>query len=244
MLNGVVPLSVFNQALARVLYQEERFGMLGCDPYPTAMCTSPGGIGSDRSGNALLPTGPASGASPATDLGTESGDAGVAELTSEEGSVLFKNDNRAAGSGAELPIRSSDLTAGNVALDRRRRGVRGRLTEPRGLAGLPGPDRDQPADDARHAERAPGRVRQRAGADSPTGFPVPTSALKTPTDTPGLSRTTGTGSPSTDSSLDFEAVNGNQLTSASTLYTWTGCVYVPAGGRRTRSGSRTRRAAP
>ena len=68
--------------------------MLGCDPIPTPSCTSPGGIGSDRSGNALIPSGPASDASPTTDLGTENGDAGVAELTSEEGSVLFKNDSR------------------------------------------------------------------------------------------------------------------------------------------------------
>ena len=111
-----MPLSVFNQALARVLYQQERFGMLGCDPFPTAICTSPGGIGSDRSGNALIPSGPASGASPVGDLGTENGDAAVAELTSEEGSVLFKNANRASGSTPELPIRSSDLTNGNIAL--------------------------------------------------------------------------------------------------------------------------------
>ena len=29
--NGSIPLAVFNQALARMLYQEQRFGMLGCD---------------------------------------------------------------------------------------------------------------------------------------------------------------------------------------------------------------------
>src|SRR5262249_4000753 len=37
---GVVPLSAYNQALARQLYQQQRFGMLGCDPYPTATCTN------------------------------------------------------------------------------------------------------------------------------------------------------------------------------------------------------------
>ncbi len=31
---GNLPLSVFNQSLARILYEEERFGMLGCDPTP------------------------------------------------------------------------------------------------------------------------------------------------------------------------------------------------------------------
>ncbi len=47
--NGVLPLSVFNQALARVLYQEERFGLLGCDNTKSD-CKNPGGMGIDRSG--------------------------------------------------------------------------------------------------------------------------------------------------------------------------------------------------
>ena len=53
--NGVLPLSVENQSLARILYEEERFGILGCDPVPTATCTNPGGVGTDRSGTAQLP---------------------------------------------------------------------------------------------------------------------------------------------------------------------------------------------
>ncbi len=65
---------------------------------------------------------------------------------------------------------------------------------------------------------------------SPTGEPIPAAALRTPTNAPGLARTTGTGSPATDSMLDFTSVNGNQLGSASTLYTWKGCLAVPAGG--------------
>ena len=43
--SGVLPLSVPNQSLARILYEEERFGILGCDPVPTASCTNPGGVG-------------------------------------------------------------------------------------------------------------------------------------------------------------------------------------------------------
>src|SRR5215469_3378405 len=55
--NGTVPLSVFNQALAEMLYQEERFGMLGCDQTPVAAsCTNPGGVNGDRTGTAPLPT--------------------------------------------------------------------------------------------------------------------------------------------------------------------------------------------
>jgi len=227
--NGVVPLSVFNQALARVLYQEERFGMLGCDPFPTAICTSPGGIGSDRTGNALIPSGPASGATPGANLGTESGDAAVAELTSEEGSVLFKNDNRASSSAPELPIRPADLSANNIALIGA--AAEYAVASPSREASQGFPDRI-----AINPLTTLGTLSGHADAfvnvpaDSPTGFSVPTSALKTPSDTAGLSRTTGDGSPSTDSSLDFEGVSGNQLASASTLYTWKGCLYVPAGG--------------
>ena len=160
-----MPLSVLNQALARVLYQQERFGMLGCDPYPTPPCTNAGGIGSDRSGNALIPFGPTSNASPVTDLGTESGDAAVAELTSEEGSVLFKNDARSSGGAPALPIQVLRPRRREHLRHRPGRGVRDRLAEPRGLAGLPGPDRDQPADDARHAQRPLERVHVPAGAE-------------------------------------------------------------------------------
>ena len=63
---------------------------------------------------------PDGGASPSTDLGTENGDAGVAELTAEEGAVLFKNANRASGATPELPIQSSDLTSNNIFVDRGR----------------------------------------------------------------------------------------------------------------------------
>jgi len=54
---GVLPLSVLNQSLARILYQEQRFGILGCDPVVTASCTNAGGVAGDRSGAAPLPLG-------------------------------------------------------------------------------------------------------------------------------------------------------------------------------------------
>src|SRR5262249_61252355 len=66
--SGVLPLSVLNQSLARVLYQEQRFGMLGCDPVVTASCTNAGGVAGDRTGTAPLPIGGAG------QLGTEIGD--------------------------------------------------------------------------------------------------------------------------------------------------------------------------
>jgi len=105
--NGTVPLSLFNQALATMLYQEERFGMLGCDQTPvSATCTNPGGVDGDRSGLAPLPAGPTSGATPSADLGTKSGDAAVVELEAEEGGVLLKNDSNT------LPITPDDLKGG------------------------------------------------------------------------------------------------------------------------------------
>jgi hypothetical protein len=228
-LNGVVPLSVLNQALARVLYQQERFGMLGCDPVPTPTCTNPGGIGTDRSGNALIPAGPASGASPTANLGTENGDAGVAELTSEEGSVLFKNDNRASSSTPALPLQSSDLTPGNVFVTGP--GAEYAIASPSREASQGFPDRIavNPLTTLGTLSGHP-EAFSYLPALSPTGEPVPSTALRTPTNTPGLARTTGTGSPSTDATVDLTSVNGNQLTSASTLYTWKGCLVVPAGG--------------
>ena len=66
-------------------------------------------------------------------------------------------------------------------------------------------------------------------ANSPSGEPVPSSALSdSATSVTGhLDRTTGPGAPATDSSLDFTTASGNgQLAPGS--YTWTGYVYVPA----------------
>ena len=100
--NGTIPLPVFKQALARVLYQEERFGLLGCDLTHTD-CANPGGVGGDRTGTAPIPDGPTSG-DPV--IGTKNGDAAIIEKGAEEGAVLLKNDSSA------LPIKSSDLNGG------------------------------------------------------------------------------------------------------------------------------------
>src|SRR5262249_45515074 len=110
---GVVPLSVFNQSVARTLYQEQRFGMLGCDPTPGPTCTNPGGVPSaanpsalDRSGTAPIPLGPTSGATPTADLGTQAGDAAMVEKYSEEGATLLKNDDHV------LPLTCADVNGG------------------------------------------------------------------------------------------------------------------------------------
>jgi beta-glucosidase len=220
--NGSVPLSVFNQALATMLYQEQRFGMLGCDQTPVAAtCTNPGGVDGDRTGDAPLPTGPSHGATPAADLGTKNGDAAVVEKMSEEGAVLLKNDNSA------LPITRSDLGGGILVTGP---GAEYTIADPTSEASVGFADRDaiSPLEQLKAFSGDPGAFTY-VPANSPSGEPVPSSALSdSSTSVTGhLDRTTGPGSPSTDSSLNFTTVSGNgQLAPGN--YTWTGYVYVPA----------------
>ncbi len=219
--NGSVPLSVFNQSLARILYQEQRFGMLGCDQSPAATaCTNPGGINGDRSGNAPLPTGPTSGASPTSDLGTKDGDAAVAERMSEEGAVLLKN------SGGALPITRSDLHGGVLVTGP---GAEYTIADPTGEASVGFADRDaiNPLQQLGNFSGDPGAFTY-IPANSPSGETVPSSALSTSNTsvTGGLERTTGPGSPTSDSMLDFTTVSGNAPLAPGS-YTWTGYVYVP-----------------
>ena len=220
--NGTVPLSVFNQALAEMLYQEERFGMLGCDQTPVAAsCTNPGGVNGDRTGTAPLPTGPAQGATPAADLGTKNGDAAVAEKMSEEGAVLLKND------ASTLPITRGDLGSGILVTGP---GAEYTIADPTREASIGFADRNaiSPLQQLKAFTGDPGAFSY-VPANAPSGEPVPSSALSdsTASVTGHLNRTTGPGSPATDSSIDFTTASGNgQL--APGAYTWTGYVYVPA----------------
>lgn len=219
--NGTVPLAVFNQALAEMLYQEQRFGLLGCDQTPrSSLCTNPGGINGDRSGNAPLPGGPTSGATPTADLGTKSGDAAVVERMSEEGAVLLKNDS------ATLPISRADLRGGVMVAGV---GAEYTIADPTSEASVGFADRDaiNPLEQLQNFSGDPGAFTY-VPANSPSGEPVPSSALSTSnsTVTGGLSRTTGPGSPTTDQSLDFTTASvPGQLAPGD--YTWTGYVYVP-----------------
>ena len=220
--NGSVPLSVFNQALATMLYQEQRFGMLGCDQTPiAASCTNPGGINGDRSGNALLPTGPSHGATPAADPGTKNGDAAVAEKMSEEGAALLKNSDHA------LPITRSDLSGGILVTGP---GAEYTIADPTGEASVGFADRDaiSPLEQLKAFTSDPGAFSY-VPANAPSGEPVPSSALSdSSTSVTGhLDRTTGPGSPTTDPSIDFTTVSGHGQLAAGN-YTWTGYVYVPA----------------
>ena len=219
---GHVPLSVFNQALARVLYQEQRFGMLGCDDTPrSSLCTNPGGVGSDRSGTAPLPQGLTSGP---PQLATKNGDAAVVEKYSEEGATLLKNDRR------ELPINSRDLAGGVLITGA---GADHTIADPTGEASLGFVDRDavSPLEQLRTFSGRPGAFSYVPAFDS-TGQAVPPTALSTQNSTPptattgGLDRTTGPGSPTVDGTIDFTTEFGHSRL-ASGSYTWSGYVYVP-----------------
>jgi beta-glucosidase len=219
--NGSVPLSVFNQALATMLYQEQRFGMLGCDQTPVAAsCTNPGGIDGNTTGDALLPTGPAHGATPTADLGTKNGDAAVVEKESEEGAVLLKND------ASTLPITRGDLSGGVLVTGP---GAEYTIADPTGEASVGFADRDaiSPLEQLQ-AFTGDSSAFTYVPANAPSGEPVPSSALSdSNTSVTGhLDRTSGPGSPATDSSINFTTASGNgQLTPGD--YTWTGYVYVP-----------------
>jgi beta-glucosidase len=224
--NGSVPLSVFNQSLATMLYQEQRFGMLGCDQTPVAAtCTNPGGINGDRTGTAPLPAGPSHGATPAADLGTKSGDAAVVEKMSEEGAVLLKNNHGTDNHGA-LPISRGDLRGGILVTGP---GAEYTIADPTGEASVGFADRDaiSPLEQLKAFSADPGAFTY-VPANSPSGEPVPSSALSdSGTSVTGhLDRTTGPGSPTTDSSLNFTTASGQGQLAAGN-YTWTGYVYVP-----------------
>jgi beta-glucosidase len=221
--NGSVPLSVFNQALAEMLYQEQRFGMLGCSSTPVAAsCTNPGGINGDTSGNAVIPAGPASGATPAADLGTKNGDAAVVEQESEEGAVLLQNN------GSTLPITTSDLSGGVLVTGP---GAEYTIADPTGEASVGYADRDaiSPLYQLQQFTGDPNAFTY-VPANAPSGEPVPSSALSDSSSsvTGSLDRTTGPGSPTTDSSLNFTTASGAGGQLAPGNYTWTGYVYVPA----------------
>ena len=215
--DGNLPLSLFNQSLARILYQEQRFGMLGCnDSPPAASCKNPGGVGSDRTGTALLPTGSTG------QLGTQVGDDAIVERMAEEGATLLKNDNGA------LPITSSDLSGGIFVTGS---SANHNVADPTSEAstGFIGRDAINPLQQLEGFSGNPNAF-DFVPANDPDGITVPTSALSTTPDASGLGGldlSVDGGPASQDTTpVDHEAVHGNQLAPGHT-YTWSGYLYVP-----------------
>ena len=234
--NGSLPLSVFNQALARVLYQEERFGFLGCDN-TSALCKNPGGMGSDRSGLAPLLDGSTSGA---PELGTKNGDAAISERVAEEGAVLLKND------GQTLPITSDDLKGG-IAVSGA--GAEYLIANPNneGAAGFADRNAVNPLQQLQ-ALSGMASAFTYTPANSPTGQAVPCAVLKSspssgepPSSAPvnacdaqsGLQRSSGTVAESLaadriDKKVDYSSVSPDGRLSGGKVYRWDGWLYVPA----------------
>ena len=213
---GTLSLAVIRQALARVLYQEERFGLLGCDER-TAACPNPGGVGEDRSGRAHLPQGPASG--PVV-VGTRNGDAAIVETGAERGAVLLKDD------GGVLPIAAGDLDGGvaitggaaehlvaapfdEAATGFGDRIAVGPLAQLERLSGRPAAFHYSPANDA-------------------TGRMVPSSALSTSRAlvTGHLERRRDGEEATVDAEIDYTLASGHGRLLAG-RYTWNGYIYVP-----------------
>jgi beta-glucosidase len=215
-----LPVSLFNQSLARVLYQEQRFGMLGCnDSPPAASCKNPGGVGSDRTGTALLPTGSTG------QLGTQLGDDAIVERMAEEGATLLKNDNRA------LPITRSDLS-GTGGIFVTGSSANHNVADPTSEAstGFIGRDAINPLQQLEGFTGNPSAF-DFVPANDPDGITVPTSALSTTADSSGLGGldlSVDAGPASQDTTaIDHAAVHGNQLAPGHT-YTWSGYLYVPS----------------
>ena len=168
-----------------------------------------------------MPTGPAHGATPAADLGTKNGDAAVVERESEEGAVLLQNDN------AALPITTSDLRGGILVTGP---GAEYTIADPTGEASVGFADRDaiSPLEQLQ-AFTGDSSAFTYVPANAPSGEPVPSSALSdSDTSVTGhLDRTTGPGSPATDSAINFTTASGAGGQFAPGAYTWTGYVYVP-----------------
>ena len=233
--NGSIPLPVFNQALARVLYQEERFGLLGCNNAATN-CKNPGGMGSDRSGLAPLQEGATSGA---PELGTKNGDAAIAERVAEEGAVLLKNDQHT------LPI-TSDVLKRGVAVSGP--GAEYLVANPNneGSAGFEDRNAVSPLQQLRALSGTPSAFTY-TPANSPTGQAVACHTLSSqpstgasPASVPGpncdarsgLQRSSGSTvedltNDRIDKTVDYSTVSSGGRLAAGKMYKWDGWIYVP-----------------
>lgn len=234
--NGTVPLSVFNQALARVLYQEERFGLLGCDN-SVADCKNPGGIGTNRSSNAPLPDGSTSGV---PRVGTRNGDAAVAEKVAEEGAVLLKNEDHA------LPITDSDLRIG-IAVSGG--GAEYLIANPNNEGAVGFADRNaiSPLQQLQ-AFSGKGSSFTFTPAGSPTGQPVPCTVLASspssgpaPSAAPGIACGVGSGlqrssgavagklvDDRVDPEVNYTTASAQGQLAGGKVYRWDGWIYVPS----------------
>lgn len=231
--NGTVPLVLLKQSLARVLYQIERFGLLGCAE-GAASCTNPGGIGADRSGLAPLPDGPADGT---LVLGTRSGSAAIAEQVAEQGAILLKNH---ADGRSGLPITPDNL-AGGIAVSGG--GAEFLIANPNneGATGFAERNAISPLEQLK-ALSGKSQAISFTPANSPSGLVVGCDALSSGSDRPaappsacsaasGLMRLTGAeagnlAAHGADQDLDFTRGSRAGALPGGAYYRWQGWVFV------------------
>jgi beta-glucosidase len=236
---GVVPLKTFNDAIARILYQEERFHLLG---HP------------DGNSNYLSPSNPTDKAGTrALTAAMKTHDAAVTERASEEGAVLLKN------AGDTLPLSRRDFRKGVLVVGESAEYM---PADPGTEQAVGYPDRDAISPLEQLKQFAPScspRARRPASpegaahessscsritylpympGDAPTpgdGIPVPQSALSTDGAKAGtgLERMAGPGAPRVDRRLDFTSLSGHGQLAFGQTYTWTGYVNVPTADNYT-----------
>ncbi len=152
---GNLPLAVFNQSLARVLYEEQRVrhARLRSDA-GRCVCTNPGGVGT-RAGRASRATCRPDAAPRRLPIWGRRAVTRRLEKESEEGATLLKNDGNA------LPITGRDLAGGVLVTGS---GAEHTIADPdrRGLDRVHRPRPDQPAATTPGLERRSRRVHVRA----------------------------------------------------------------------------------
>jgi beta-glucosidase len=210
---GVVPLSTFNDALARILYQEERFHLLGH---------------SDANSNYLAPSHPTDKAGQwALTAAQKARDGAISERASEEAAVLLKNAH------ATLPLSRRDLRKGVLVVGDSAEYM---PADPGTEQAVGYPDRDAISPLEQLKQFAPRHSKitylPYMPGTPPTpsdGAPVPRAALSTDGVKlgSGLQRTAGPGAPRTDPQIDFTSISGHGQLALGSTYTWTGYVNVP-----------------
>jgi beta-glucosidase len=231
---GVVPLKTFNDAVARILYEEQRFHLLG---HP------------DGNSNYLSPSHPVGKAGTwALTPAMKARDGAVTERASEEGAVLLKNAK------GTLPLTRADLRKGVLLVGESAEYM---PADPGTEQAVGYPDRDaiSPLEQLKQFAPCQPRARQPASLESAahgssgcgsriTYLPYMPGTPPTPGDGEtvtgsslstdgvhagtGLRRTAGPGAPRADHQLDFTSLSGHGQLAFAQTYTWTGYVNVPS----------------
>ncbi len=211
---GLVPLKTFNDAVARILYEEQRFHLLG---HP------------DGNSNYLSPSHPVGKAGTwALTPAMKAHGGAITEHASEEGAVLLKNAN------GTLPLSRADLRRG-VLVDGE--SAEYMPADPGTEQALGYPDRDaiSPLEQLKQfAPRGskvtylpymPGTPPTPGDGETVTSSSLSTDGAHAGT---GLRRTAGPGAPRVDRQVDFTSLSGYGQLAFGQTYAWTGYVNVPA----------------